>query len=77
MSDETPVDKKKKDNANKGWVFVALQPDQLFIVHSLLRMETKRARKSRRPPNHLDSLMMAEFILENVCTSLVGMSADE
>lgn len=77
MTNEKPEDKHLKEDAGKGWVFVALQPEQLFIVHSLLRIEIRKARKARRPPRHLDSMLMAEFILENVCTSLAGMSADE
>ncbi len=76
MTDESPKDK-EESSPGKGWVFVALQPSQLFIVHSLLRIEIRKAKKSRRPPRHYDDMLMAEFILENVCSSLAGMSAEE
>ena len=75
----TDDDKKEAEakSLSRGWIFVALQPEQLFIVHTLLRLEIRKARKTRNQPRNFDAMLMAEFIMENACTSLVGMSAEE
>jgi hypothetical protein len=66
-----------QESAAKGWVFVALKPEQLFTIHSLLRLEIKKGSRRKHSPKTIESLLMAEYILEGVCTSLVGMSAEE
>ena len=62
----------------RGWVFIALEPAHLFTIHTLLRREIRSTRKAKSyVPKYYEELLMADYVLDGVCSSLVGTSAEE
>lgn len=60
----------EEDIHNPGWVFVAFQPEQIFILHTLIRMAVRARRDRRKRPG--DNMLIAEHILETTCQALTG-----